>query len=74
LQPFELRSDSERLIDKADLLDNIASCPATGSALCESCSSPRSPESFAMPIHTAKAQTRRDTLFDESMILFEHVV
>ena len=26
LQPFELRSDSERLIDEADLLDNIAFC------------------------------------------------
>jgi hypothetical protein len=26
------------------------------------------------PIHTAKFQTRRDTLFEESMILFEHVV
>jgi hypothetical protein len=25
-------------------------------------------------IHTAKSQTRRDTLFEEAMILFEHVV
>ena len=74
LQPFELRSDLERLIDEADLLNNIAFCLPPDLPFANLVHGLVALNRSQRPIHTAKFQTRRDTLFEESMILFEHVV
>jgi len=74
LQPFELRSDPERLIDKAHLLDNVAFCQPPDLPFAYLVHGPVALNRSQCPIHTAKSQTRRDTLFQEAMILFEHVV
>jgi hypothetical protein len=74
LQPFELRSESESLIDESDLLDNIAFCQPLDLPFAYLVHRLIALNRSQCSIHTAKSQTRRDTLFEESMILFEHVV
>ena len=71
---FELRSDPKRLIDEADLLDDIAFCQPPDLPFADLVHRLVALNRSQRPIHAAKSQTRRDTLFDEPMILFEHVV
>jgi len=74
LLPFELRSDPERLINEANLLDNITFCQPPDLAFSDLVHSFVALNRSQCPIHAAKSETRRDTLFDEPMILFKHVV
>ena len=75
LRPFELGSDAERLTDEPHL--NSTTWPFASHGICPFADLVHrlaALNGLQYAIHAAKAQTRRDTFFDEAVILFEHIV